>query len=158
MVRAIGYRRWSLAGVAAMLVAAAWVSGAISPHLTSRYAGVAHVYVDNDDIGRPNGTEVAIHQTFDNDGWLPVTITGVGVPAGDDYTLRTVRAEGGGFPRTIPPGGSVRLALILSVADCAVVKDTIVPVVFEVDRWWGRATAEVAEEDETEPPWMPSCE
>jgi hypothetical protein len=109
-----------------------------------------------DEIGRPQGLEAVIQQTFVNDGWLPVTIAGVGVPADDAYRLRSAKPkDGGGFPHTVPSGGSTTLELVLSVGDCAAVMEKVVPVVLEVERWWGRTTADVAMED-AEPPWFSS--
>ncbi|TMR98056.1 hypothetical protein [Nonomuraea basaltis] len=156
MVSGIGYRRWFMAGIAAMLVAAGWLSGAISPHLSSGDNDSGQIYVRKDEIGRPQRTETTIQQTFVNDGWLPVTITGVGVPAHDDYRLLAAEPrDHGGFPRTVPSGGSISLTLVMSVGDCAAVMEEVVPVVFEVERWWGRSAADVVSED-GEPPWFSS--
>jgi len=157
MVREIGFGRWFLAGIAALLVAAAWVSGAIGPRLSGEDGGIAHAYVTRDEIGRPRGAEAEIEWSVRNDGWLPVTITGIGVPDSDLYTLRTAKPGDGGLPRSIPPGGSMSLTLVLSAGDCPAMKEAAVPLVVEVDRWWGRTTADVA--TESGPDWFSSsCE
>jgi hypothetical protein len=100
-----------------------------------------------------------IRQTLVNDGWLPVTITGLGMRAAGDFPLRSAKLEaGGGFPRTVPPGESTGITLILSAGDCEVVKEAALPVVLEVERWWGRSTAEVMPAD-SDMAWFSSgCE
>lgn len=151
---ASGNRRWLPVPVAALIIAAGWLSGAITPHLSAGGAGNGEIAIYKDVIGRPNGLETAYEQTFRNEGWLPVTITRAGVPVADAYTLQGATPRGGGFPRTLPPGGSLTLDLVLFVTDCAQVKEEVVPIVFEVERWWGRATADVALEEDASSSWM----
>ncbi|MEU8247104.1 hypothetical protein [Nonomuraea sp. NPDC048916] len=90
---------------------------------------------------------------FVNDGWLPITVTGVGVRA-DGFTLDSVTVDRGGrFPYSIPAGGRLDLTFGLDITDCDVAGSEIAPIVVEVDRWWG-VTAVTAAVDEIGRPWQ----
>ncbi|WP_214320795.1 hypothetical protein [Nonomuraea sediminis] len=126
----------------------AWRSGAVVPRLEHRGFGPEQTFVYRDDAGRPSTARATVVQMFVNDGWLPVTITGVAVKTAD---VSLVKATGGPIPRTLGPGAALTLELVLDVRRCDVRKG--VPVLFEVDRWWGATTVTAVREDDDEP-WL----
>ncbi|NRQ32251.1 hypothetical protein HII36_10440 [Nonomuraea sp. NN258] len=116
-----------------------WQSGVFVPHLSQQSATGMFGRPEQDEAGRRRGESVEVYARFANDGWLPVTITGVAADTG--YTMRTVRFEDGrGFPRTLAPGEDVRLQLGLVFTDCLTGPDDSFVFTFEVDHWWGRTS------------------
>jgi hypothetical protein len=150
-------RHWVVAaigtGIVMLILVVASLKGMIVPRLTQQGGGDSGSSTHGDEIGRLKTVESEVERTFVNEGWLPVTVTGVGVRAGG-LTLRSVRTrDGKTIPFTIPAGGSVSLSLRLEISDCAAALSGDAPVVFEVETWWGTMTREASHGDEEEP-WL----
>ncbi|MEW9546889.1 hypothetical protein [Nonomuraea sp. NPDC050783] len=137
MAGGISYPRWFLAGLVIALACVTWGSGAIVPHLS---AGNGHVNANY----RDGVSESDVFQEVVNDGWFPATISRVGVPADDAYVLRSASLDG---DRRVPAGGKAGVSLRMTVTDCAVLGRRDLPLLFEVEQWWGRTTVEVTPED-----------
>ncbi|MGW0801971.1 hypothetical protein [Nonomuraea sp. NPDC002799] len=153
MTAKFGYGRWLLAGLAAVLVAVAWFAG--TPHLSWESAGTDEYGIHRDEIGRPETVTAHVTQTYVNDGWLPVTVTGAGSQPRDAYTTGGLRPDGdGGFPRTIPAGGSMKMVFDAVVTDCAAAVSETMPVVFEVETWWGRTIADPEIDEDAQVEWF----
>ncbi|GGO82455.1 hypothetical protein [Nonomuraea cavernae] len=144
----------------ALLVGGGWQVGGIVPRLSHAGGSGSDLLWGKDDLGRPRHPRAEARLRFVNDGWLPVTVTGVGVRA-DSLRLASVTVDGftpasmggGRFPHTIRAGGQLQLTLGLDIIDCELFDSEIVPVVFEVDHWWG-TTAVTAAQGEVEGPWQ----
>ncbi|MET9239393.1 hypothetical protein [Nonomuraea sp. NPDC003709] len=147
MVRRFAYGRWVLAAIAVLVAGVTWMSGAIVPRLSHGLGG-GSASVSQDEAGRRR-IEVEIGLEVVNEAWLPTTVTAVGVRSAG-LALRSVTLDGSGaFPRSIPPRTRMTLALVLGVTDCRAALSEDVPLVVEVEQWWGRTTAEAQSEE----PW-----
>lgn len=145
MVRRIAYGRWVLAAIAVLVAGVTWMSGAIVPRLSHDVSGSSGT-VSQDEAGRRR-IEVEVGLQIVNEAWLPATVTAVGVRSAG-LTLRSVTLDGGGtFPRSIPPRTRMTLSLVLGVTDCRAALSEDVPLVVEVEQWWGRTTAEARSEE-----------
>jgi hypothetical protein len=76
---------------------------------------------------------------LENQGWTPVTLTGVGRD-GPGLKLDRVFTV---FPLTLKPGQQVTINLTYRITDCAAVTRDAWPVPVRIDRWWGEQTAYV---------------
>ncbi|MFI6596395.1 hypothetical protein ACIBHX_09105 [Nonomuraea sp. NPDC050536] len=144
-------RRRFLLGLAAAVAVSlicflTWRSGALIPLLEQRGFGPERTLVSKDDAGRRRTARTTVVQTFVNDGWFPVTITGVAVQTPD---VSLVEVAGGSFPRTLAPGAAVRLKLVLDVRRCDGTANA--PVLIEVTRWWGTTTVTAAQDEDLTP-------
>ncbi|MFI9848028.1 hypothetical protein ACIHFD_64220 [Nonomuraea sp. NPDC051941] len=147
MVRRFAYGRWVLAAIAVLVAGVTWMSGAIVPRLSHDASGGSGS-TSQDGAGRRH-VEVLIGLEVVNEGWLPTTVTAVGVRSAG-LTLRSVTLDGSGaFPRSIPPRTRMTLTLVLDVTDCRAALSEDVPLVVETEQWWGRTTAEPLAEE----PW-----
>ncbi|MEW1838192.1 hypothetical protein AB0392_09560 [Nonomuraea angiospora] len=144
MVRRIAYGRWLLAGLAVLVAGAIWTSGAIVPRLSHSTGGGGATTTYQDEARRRH-IEAEIVLEVVNEGWLPTTVTAVGVRSAG-LTLRSVTLDGSeSFPRSIPPGTRMTLSLVLAVTDCRTALSEDVRLVVEAEQWWGRTTAEAQE-------------
>jgi hypothetical protein len=126
--------------VAVLAVAVLSLGGLTVPLLAQQQAEGGGSMRVADDLGRPTGVGFEARLRFVNEGWFPVTVTGVGLRA-DGLRLLSVQADGGHpFPHTIPAGGSVVLSLTMEITDCASAATSRAPVEFQVARWWGTVT------------------
>ncbi|MCK2221391.1 hypothetical protein MF672_047450 [Actinomadura sp. ATCC 31491] len=142
MTRGFAYGRWFLAGLALALVAAVWVSGAVTPRLRVDRDGIPGTDVIRDAFGRPEALRLTVTRVVVNDGWLPLTVTGVAVPRDDAYELESAGAPGR-LPETVGPGSSLTLEVTLSVVDCPAVAERGVTLVVEAETWLGPTEAEL---------------
>ncbi|GAA3187656.1 hypothetical protein [Nonomuraea roseoviolacea] len=124
------------------LAALVWASGAVVPRLGYGDDGGE----DSREITSETYITARVDESFVNNGWMPVTVTGVGV-RGHGVVLRRVRPLEGRFPRAVGPGELLRLVLDLDVEDCAAVRARPPEVVFEVSRWWGSQAVTVSPEE-----------
>ncbi|NUW40878.1 hypothetical protein [Nonomuraea rhodomycinica] len=128
------------------LAALVWASGAVVPRLAyggdggqDRYEITSEMYITS-----------RVDESFVNDGWMPVTVTGVGV-RGDGVVLRQVSPVEGRFPRAVGPGEPLRLVLAFDVEDCAAVLARPPELVLEVSRWWGSQAVTVSPAEPEQP-------
>ncbi|GGK56170.1 hypothetical protein Ppa06_10820 [Planomonospora parontospora subsp. parontospora] len=144
-------RRFAVAGcVGLVLIVAglvAWNSGALVPRLSARWQD-GQGEMRKDDLGRPELLLVKEERVVVNDGYLPVTVTGV---SGASPGL-ALRSAGVHLPQVIEPGETLPLALSYAVTDCGTAPETI-DLRVRVDRWWGTAEAGVPFTEDT-PPWI----
>lgn len=132
----------------ALAVGAGWASGGLAPRLTQALTAGGQAAIYKDVLNRPRLAVVEEDRMLANEGWLPVTVTGVGVRSGG-MRLHSVSVAGGdGLPVTIPPGEQARMTLRVQVTDCEQVRPEDTRVVVEVDRWWGRSTFSLAPHEE----------
>lgn len=139
-------RRLTLAvGMALALIAAATVV---------REGGLGFGHVNVEIKGSAVGPDIGIQLpvTLRNEGWTPVTLTGIG---GDPDEIPGLRLAGisllpalpltpmppdAVFPITLAPGQSVEIGIAYEVTDCQAVPNSLtVPV--RQRQWWGSWTA-----------------
>lgn len=134
--------------LAAVAVGAIWFSGLVTPLLVQKASSVSEVgsaLSTLDDHGRRFRSGIDASPTIVNEGWLPVTITGVGLRGPGLDLLAIKEGDGRPFPYTVPGRGSVRLDLKLEVTDCAaaVIAEEPAAIVFRVEHWWASVTTDV---------------
>ncbi|TXK35949.1 hypothetical protein [Nonomuraea sp. C10] len=125
-----------------LLVLGASVSGLAVPRLTHG-APDPHISVLSDDAGRIRYTSMRLPHTVVNDGWFPVTVTGVGLRADG---IRLAEVESPAFPVTVGSGEKLSMTLGLEVVDCDRAQATLPELVLRVERWWGSQTTSSRED------------
>lgn len=143
--RGLGWAPVAVALVPALL-ALLWASGAVVPRLGDGGRGGGLTF-----FADSSEESATTHETrrFVNEGWTPVTLTGVGVRT-EGLVLRSAAMTGGGrFPHVLAPGEEVRLDLTWEVQDCPAVRAEPVELVFEVSRWWGTSTGTVEQDPDS---------
>ncbi|MFD2355774.1 hypothetical protein ACFSTC_50625 [Nonomuraea ferruginea] len=98
----------------------------------------------SDDADRIRYTSMRLRHTVVNDGWFPVTVTGVGLRADG---IRLAEVESPAFPVTVGSGEKLSMTLGLEVADCDRAQATVPELVLRVERWWGSQTTSSSGED-----------
>lgn len=142
--------RWKTAGVVvafALLVAGVlMVSGIVVPRISQFSGGSSTGNTSHDELGRRSGLQLSVTQTFKNTSWVPVAITGMSI-GGDGLWLGSVATEDGRpFPLVVPPGSEILLTLGIELADCVTAPEEAAPVLFEVERWWGKTVVSASQE------------
>ncbi|MDA0638878.1 hypothetical protein OUY22_36165 [Nonomuraea sp. MCN248] len=122
------------------LALAAAASGLAVPRLGVD-GGDPEPAIVRDDAGRVRNMTVWFRHRIVNDGWFPVTVSGVGLRA-DGVRLTEVRADDGrAFPLTIRPGGLVRVRLLAQIVDCERALAAVPELSLRAERWWGSQSA-----------------